>query len=197
MTETLDLTTFILLDALKRTDRSISVSPDLIAKLLEQIRPRPDCEAACREHARKDIGAIRSLWQFADSASSTAVKMELERFQCALQKVRGMASGLSPVARWLIFGGEKDEKYEFFVEELDQLIEWEIVPSLIPLRKRAPSKRLSKVAAATFARALMENYSDFPPRLTKNGAFFCIASLLFEGATGKRADLTKYCRLRR
>jgi hypothetical protein len=142
--------------------------------------------AACHEQACKDIAAIRSLWQVADEISPAAIRAEMEKFLRALQKVREMASELSPVARKIMFPGTVG--YEFFLAALDDVIEdIDLLPYLIQLRKQAPSKPLSKVAAGAFARALMENYSDFPPTLTKGGAFFCVASLLFEGATGKHA----------
>jgi hypothetical protein len=169
------------------------VSDDLLEQLVEQIRPRPDCKAACREKARKYIAGIRSIRQFADPVSSTAIRAEVEKFRRALQKVRDMAPELSPAARALLF--ITNDEYEFFFKVWGDVIDWGCSASLIPVRKQAPSKRLSKMAAAGFARKLMENYSDYPPRLTKGGAFFGVASLLFEGATGEQnADLTDYCR---
>jgi hypothetical protein len=58
----------------------------------------------------------------------------------------------------------------------------------------ARPKPLSKMAAASFACSLMENYSSFPPTLTKGGRYFRVASLMYEAATGEQnADLTRYC----
>lgn len=61
-------------------------------------------------------------------------------------------------------------------------------------RRGARPKRISKQAAAACARLLIAKFSPHPPTLTKGGRFFRVASLLFETATGERADLTRYCR---
>jgi hypothetical protein len=100
--------------------RPIEVAPDLIEKLLELIRPRPDSEAACREKVRKHIATIKSMREVVDADPSTAIKGELEKLRYALKKLSGVASQLSPVARRLMFN---DLEYEFFSGELDRLIE--------------------------------------------------------------------------
>jgi hypothetical protein len=174
--------------------RPIEVAPDLIEKLLELIRPRPDSEAACREKVRKHIATIKSMREVVDADPSTAIKGELEKLRYALKKLSGVASQLSPVARRLMFN---DLEYEFFSGELDRLIEKTdstICPLIQANAKGARPKTLSKMAAASFACSLMENYSSFPPTLTKGGRYFRVASLMYEAATGEQnADLTRYC----
>ena len=179
-----------------RRGRSIEVSTGRIAELLEQIRPRPECAAACREKVVKHVASIKSMREVFDVVPSTAIKTELEKLIYASKKVRGVALQLSPVTRRLMFG---DLEYEFLSEELNEFIERaETTYSLIPTKTEGGKpKPLSKIAAAGFARHLIQNYSSFPVTLTKDGRFFRLAALLYETATGERADLTRYCRARR
>jgi hypothetical protein len=164
-----------------------------MAKLLEQIRARPDCEATCRRETGKMIATIKSTQEVGDVDPSTATKAELEKFRYALKKVSGAASQLSPVTRGLLFN---DLEHEFFSDELESLItNVDTTLSLIQARTQGSKpQRISKMVAAAFASSLIEKYSSFPLTLTKGGRYFRLAGLLYEVATGQRADLTRYCR---
>ena len=100
--------------------RSIEIAPDLMAKLLEQIRARPDCEATCRRKIGQQIAMTKSAKEVGDVDPSTAVKAELEKFHYALKKVSGTAAQLSLVTRRLLFN---DLEHEFFSDERERLTE--------------------------------------------------------------------------
>jgi hypothetical protein len=188
--------TFGIVAALKHNKgRTTEVAPPLIAELLDQIRPRPDCEAACREKLLKYVTTIKNIKEVFDKTPSTTIKTQLEKFRSALKKVSGATLQLSPIARRLLFN---ELEYESLCEELGRLIEdAEITCSLISTKTTGSMPKLqSKMVAAAFAHDLIKSYSPRPPTLTKGGKFFRLADLLYEAATGECADLTRYCRAR-
>lgn len=158
-----------------RDDLNVVAPPDLITELLDQLRPRPDREAVCRDRLDKNVAFIRKVKKV-DVFSAAAIKVELVRFHKALKKVSDLSLQLSPAARELIFSendlfpGEVDDH----MREIEDVCSYEIRG-----KKGARPRRISKLAAAVCAHTLFENYSSFPPTLTKDGPFFRVASLLF------------------
>jgi len=200
-----------------------SCSPDIIDRLIAQSQPRPESETACRESLKKYIAVINNVKEIFDVYSPRKVKAKLVQFHSALRKVVILGAGLGPAAHGLIFpvvfeDDDDDDDDDLDHEKFDRYLNYiiraieiripeirdrkgahrssELDDRILAIRDRrgARPKRISQLVAAAYARSLIAKFSPDPPTLTKGGRFFRVASLLFEAATGERADLTRYCR---
>jgi hypothetical protein len=171
----------------------VPTRPDLVEELLKQIQPLPGREAHCRTKILKHAGVIRKIEANLDVFSPATIKAETQQFHRALKKFKLQMRQLSPVARQFLF---EDAQYDLLFGEIERVLE--DVESASPIRfrgpKGAPRQRVSKLLAASSAKSLINSFSPASPTLTKDGLFFRAARLLFQVATGKSSDLTRYCR---
>ena len=189
----------------------------LVEEMIKLIQPDPGAEARCREKIGECIIRIKKINKERPvDLPVAAVKAESKQLHTALMKVRLLVSQLSFLARTsLFYDGPRDypEWFDYedcvkfdrqycglnsaeFARDVNSLIErtGELAKGLQP-PKAAPRQRPSKTSASEDAYRLIEEFSPFPPTLTKGGPFFLVASKLFEAATGEHeSDLTRYCR---
>jgi hypothetical protein len=178
---------------------------ELFVEVLELIRPSQEFEAQLREAFDFFISIIHFAKKDMDGFTPPAIKAEITPIRGALKKVSALVVGLSPLARRCLFDEvlppSGDPEFDdavssvAFTDDLDLLIRRSESFLDVDPRKGAPRRRISRMTAAAFAHSLITEYSPSRATLTKEGAFFRVASLLLEAATGDRdADLARHCR---
>jgi hypothetical protein len=157
-----------------------------IDRALNVIKPPPDRWDACRQEIETFIAMLRDLDAVIKGLWSPAkVKQGFGRVAKAVEKAVYEARKMPAfqlryledyVPRW-----KEDAKY---------------VKSLAESTKVPPGSRVwddVKASCATLAEIYLLEYGHKPTR-TEGGAFYTLASILYEAVTGKEEDLSQYCR---
>jgi hypothetical protein len=173
------------------------VLSDVIERALELIKPKPEQRAACAGDVKDRVQMLMFLHRTCRNVPSPGtLRNEFNEIADFLKNFRRGFNKFSAISRAMIFWKDPKREEAFF-KELDQRInaaqlnhDWLIVPP--------GGHRWNDTAAmaAKYAEELLRQFSAKPPTKTKGGAFYQLASLLYEAATGKKnVALEQYCRV--
>ena len=170
---------------------AVNVPSDIIEQCVDLISPENSESALCRDHVVANIRVLKFLHvqKFRFYSATVARPYFFKLAEAAETMVALLRDDNCPA-------DIDDAKYP-----KDELCVWLGAIAVIAQEradalqsKKSPSQPL-KTLSASFAYGLFEEFGSRPPTLTTDGAFFQLAALLFEGATGiAGANLDWQCR---
>jgi hypothetical protein len=180
---------------------SAIVTPELVKRCLDYIRPVPPEHDWCRAEICEMVMFLRFAHECPDAmrfGPSVASKDEL--FEIASTSVR--LAALLGGGQWLpgLVSGHP-QLIGAFKKQLRDVCQYLEAMACVAAReargirtRRAPAEP-AKALAAMFAFALLTFFSDRPPTLTSEGPFYRLTADLYEAATGLRdQNLERHCR---
>jgi hypothetical protein len=169
-----------------------AVPQHVVERALALIEPKPDQREACAEEVCTHVALLHMVvTDLANAPQPPAMKAVVH-------------DKIEPVLRKLQAALAKHPTHShafavdlLFLAQLDRLIDAaKFVPQALVAPK--PSRYKwddAKGVAAKYADTLLRRFSAQRPTKYPGGAFYALASVLYEGATGERdVDLEKYCR---
>jgi hypothetical protein len=170
---------------------------DLAGALL-LINPQPEQRDVCAATITQRIEPFRDAYQRLEAIPSPGdLKRELADIGRDLERIRTALGQYSVFATAMIFWKDADKQKAFFAE-LEALIDAaKFHHDAIVVRAGGRPWDNIKALMAKFALELLTTFGAEKPTKTAardGGAFLELASLLYKGVTGKKADLGRYCR---
>jgi hypothetical protein len=168
---------------------------DIVGDALELIKPQREQKAACAATITERVALLRRVHLDLGAIPSPGeLKKELEEIGNDLQTIRAAFRKYTEACRNLIFYNDA-VKREAFLDQLDHLIvsaQWHHAALVVP----PGSHRWDnvKALAGRFAKELLTTFSASPLTRARSGAFYRLATLLYEGITGEVVSLEQYCR---
>jgi hypothetical protein len=175
---------------------------------LQLITPPDDQRTRCRQSIKDRIAIIRAM-HFKKDRSTAEIRDDINKLSAALRRT------VAALRKLFINGSElhlpmrrfnSDEIVRSMVNGTEYQSEWRefynVLVAKIDLlenryndvRKAGPVSDPAKLLAALHSSHLLREFGRRPTK-TVGGAFYELASLLYEGATGvQNANLERYCR---
>jgi hypothetical protein len=159
----------------------------LIDRALDEIQPAADQREACRQKIATCMGLLQDLHaQMKGLPSPAKLRESYDRVAQAAERTINAMRELHPMQR---------RHLEDFLAQLEagakrakNFAAATVVPSGSQVWNDV------KGVAALFARDILKEHGRIPT-CTEGGAFYALACILYEGATGKaEQDLSQYCR---
>jgi hypothetical protein len=147
----------------------------IVERALESINPKPERA----EEAREEVAAAIALITHAEdmSPATTQEISALRATIAALQRPWAECLGSNELPRL------RDE-----LEWIVEYAEWQ-------RSRKGPRRNPKKLMAAFDARCLLHKYGGVEPKMTDGSAFYELAAVLYEAATGVAgADLSRACK---
>lgn len=170
------------------------MSNDIVDRALTLIKPNAALADSCATTIRSRIDLLRQAHiNLSTIPSPGKLKNDLKKIRDDLNRTRRNLQ--STIACAVVF--EKDgERQKAFFDELDRLIDSaEFYRNALVIPPGSRRWDNLKALAARFAAELLKRYSVNAPTKTPNGVYFSLASMIYEGVTGKdNVDLSQYCR---
>jgi hypothetical protein len=170
---------------------------EIVGSAIKIIQPSLDEEAVCRMM----VVYVMNLCRVQEKEISPAFLAAREELNSIIERIEGAEKALAGLRRLykrLAFP-DRDDFDSIGTEEAERLTELRKHLQALadryvsPPRSRPPNA--AKLAAASYAYCVLVAYSDRPPTLATDGTYFRLASVIYEGATGKEANLEHHCRL--
>jgi hypothetical protein len=165
----------------------MKVAHSVIDRALNQIKPSADRRDACRRKIADCIGVLQEIEaRTKELPSPKELKRSYEDAAKAYERAIKTTRKLHPMQRRYF------EKVLPALEEAVKVANFLADATIVPKGSQVLDdvKALAEVCARNF---LKEHGHD--PTLTDGGALYALASILYEGATGKpEEDLSYYCR---
>ncbi len=172
----------------------------IVDRALEEIRPASGQEAACRteiEVASRQLNLLDDYFQ--GWLSPGVLKQHMSRLALSLRTTIKVIKSFPTADRELIFRALSNDAGPINPAALLAQLE-SLGQRLALLRKSlnvssgAPRLHPVKLFAAHYARELLRRFADKAPTLTPEGPYLALASILYEGVTGKKdADMRRAC----
>jgi hypothetical protein len=180
-------------------NRYVDPNSEIVTRAVDIICPPRDEEVQCRWMA---AAAIYECWVAEEiELAFRAAEKELNSTIQKIKEARKALGRLRQIYRRMAFGHDFEKVTTAEIESLhatEKGLQVAAAEYAKEPRARGGGRRVDviKLSAARGAYGLLFIYADRPATLTPDGSFFQLASVLYEGATGKAGvDLEHQCRV--